>query len=167
MIIVTPIDLILPLGYQTHIAPAGRQQAHLCTLEPGSQNAYLLPPPRSPTSQFRRWYPAHLLPTRAESVGRPRHHTHNARLLLLNNYAILHSHLCNHPTLSSLRVSNHHHQHHRHHRHLGAPFTPPVILLPPRRLPRTFFHSMMANSCLSSIVLRRFRTLSPQVQRID
>jgi hypothetical protein len=33
------------------------------------------------------------------------------------------SHLCNHPTLSSPRVSNHH-------RHLGAPFSPQVILLP-------------------------------------
>jgi hypothetical protein len=144
---------IRPPGHQSRIALAGRQQAHLYSPVPGSQNAYLSPPPPSPTSQFRRSYPAHLLHTRAESVGRPRHYTHNARLLLPNNYAILHSHLCNHPTLSSPRVSNHH-------RHLGAP----VILLP---LLRTFFHSMMANSCLSSIVLRRFRTLSPRVQRID
>jgi hypothetical protein len=127
----------------------------------GSQDACLSLPPPSLTSHCYPRHPTHHLPTRAGSVGRPRHYTHNARLLLLSNYATLRSHLPNHLTLPSLRLSKHLH-------HLGAPSTPPIIhLLSLRTPPPTSFHCLMANFCLSSIVPRRFRTLSIPVQRID
>jgi len=160
---VTLIGLILSLDRQTHIASAGRQQAHLCIPVRGNQeiqDACLSPPPHLPTSRLRQQYPTHLLPMRTEGVDHPRHYTHNARLSLPNNYAISRSRLCNHHSLSSPRVSRRLH-------YLQALSTPLVILLPLRRPSQTSFPSMMANFCLSSIVPRRFRTLSPQVQRID
>ena len=124
-------------------------------LVPG-QDAYLsLPLPLLMSHCYPR-HPTHLLPTRAGSVGRPRHHTHNARLLLLSNYATLRSHLPNHLTLSSLRLSIHLHR------------PPPIFhLLSLRRPPGTSFHCPMANFYLSSIAPRKFRTLSIPVQRID
>jgi hypothetical protein len=124
------------------------------------QDACLSLPPPSLTSHSYPRHPTHLLPTRAGSVGPPRHYTHNARLLLLSNYATLRSHLLNHPTLPSLTLSKYPH-------HLEAS-TPPIIHLLSLRLPRpTSFHCPMTNFCLSSIVPRRFRTLSTPVQRID
>jgi hypothetical protein len=65
---------------------------------PGSQDACLSLPPPSLTTHCYPRHPTHLLPTRAGGVGRPRHYTHNARLLLLSNYATLRSHLPNHLT---------------------------------------------------------------------
>jgi hypothetical protein len=150
--------MVLRLDRQSHIVPAGRQQAHRYTFVPGSQDACLSHPPPSPTSHL--WHPTHLLPTRTESVGRPHHYTHNARLLLLSNYAILRSRPPSHPTMPSLSSSKHRH-------YLEALSTPPVIHLSLRRPPRTSFHCLMANFYLSSIVPRRFRTLSLPVQRTD
>lgn len=128
---------------------------------PGSHDACLSLPPHSLKSRCHSRQSTHLLPTRAGSVGRPRHYTHNARLSLLSNYATLHSRLPNHLTLSSLRPSKRFHR-------LEAPSTPPIIHLSPRRRPPpTSFLCLMANFYLSSIVPRRFRTLSIPVQRID
>ena len=159
----TLIGLILSLDRQTHIASAGRQQVHLCIPVRGNrkiQDACLSPPPHLPTSRLLQYYPTHLLPMRAEGADHPRHYTHNAPLSLPNNYAILRSRLCNHHSLSSPKVSQRLH-------YLQALSTPLVILLPLRRPPQTSFPLMMANFYLFSIVPQRFRTLSPQVQRID
>jgi hypothetical protein len=148
------------LDRQTHTMPAGRQQARHRSFVPGSQDACLSRPPPSLTSHCCPWHPTHLLPTRTESVVRPHHRTHNACLLLLTNYAILRGYLPNHPTLSTLRLPKHRH-------YLEAPSTPPVIHLPLHRPPQTSFRCPMANFYLSSIVPRRFRTLSLPVQRTD
>ena len=154
-----PIVLVLRLDPQSHTVPAGRQQAHRYSFVLGSQDACLSrPPPSPPTSHCYPWHPAHLLPTRTENVGRPHHYTHNARLSLLSNYAILRGHLPSHPTLSNLRLTNHRH-------YLEAPSTPPIVHLSLRRPPRTSFHCLMANFYLSSIVPRKFRTSSLPVQR--
>jgi hypothetical protein len=75
---------------------------------PGSQDACLSLPP-SLTSHCYPRRPTHPLPTRVGSVSRSRHYTHNARLLLLSNYATLRSHLPSHLTLPSLRLSKHLH----------------------------------------------------------
>jgi hypothetical protein len=91
--------------------------------------------------------------------AQPRHCTHNARLLPPGNYAILRSHPPRHPTLTSLSLLKYLH-------HLGALSTPITHILF-RRLPRTSFHCLTANFYLSSIVPRRFRTLSILVQRTD
>jgi hypothetical protein len=152
------IVLVLRLARQSHTVPAGRQQAHHYSFVLGSQGACLSRPPPSPKSHccpLAAWHQTHLLPTRTESVGRPHHYTHNARLFLLSNYVILHSYPPSH-----LRLSKHHHC-------LEAPSTAPVIHLSLRRPPRTSFHYPTANFCLSSIVPRRFRTLSLLVQRTD
>ena len=149
------VVLTLRLGRQSHAVPAGQQQAHRYTFVPCSQNACLSRPPLLHMSDYYLWHPTHLLPTRAESAAQPRHCTHNARLLLPSNYAILRSH----PLLTSLSLLKYLH-------HLGALSTPIIHLLL-RRLPRTSFHCLTANFYLSSIVPRRFRTLSILVQRTD
>jgi hypothetical protein len=151
------IVLVLRLVRQTYTVPAGLQQAHCCSIVPGSQDACLSQPPPLLTSPG---HPTHLLPTRTESVVRPHHRTHSACLLLLTNYAILRGYLPNHPTLSILRLLKHLH-------YLKAPSTPPVIYLPLHRPPRTSFRCPMASFYLSSIVPRRFRTLFLLVQRTD
>ena len=127
----------------------------------GSQDACLsLPPPSLTTNCYPR-HPTHRLPTRAGSVGQQRHYTHNARLLLLSNYATLRSHLPSHLTLPSLRLSKPLH-------HPEALSTPPIIqLLSLHTPPPTSFPCLMANFYLSSIVPWRFRTLSIPVQRTD
>jgi hypothetical protein len=152
--------LVLRLDRQSHPVPAGHQRTHQYSFVLDSQDACLSRPPPSPTSHYCPWHPTHLPPTLTESVGRPHHYTHNARRSLLSNYATLRSHLLSHPTLSSLSLSKHRHC-------LEAPSTPPVIHLSLRRPPRTSFHCLMANFYLSSIVPRRFRTLSLPVQRTD
>lgn len=154
------IVLSLRLDRQSRTALVGLQQAHLYILVQDSQDACLSHPPPSPMSHLHHPYLTHPLPMRAESVCRLHHCTHNARLLLHCNCAILRSHPSSHATLASLRLSNHLH-------YLEALSTLPVIHLPLRRLPQTSFHSPMVNFCRSSIGPRRFRTLSPRLLRID
>ena len=149
--------------HQSRTVPAGRQQPHHYRSVADSQDACLSRPPPSPTSHCCPPPPCHptRLPlTQIESVGRPHHHTHSAHLFLLSNYAISHSYLLSHPTLSSLRLSKHRH-------HPEAPSTPSVTRLSLRRPPRASFHCPMANFYPSSIVPRRFRTLSLPAQRTD
>jgi len=157
------IVLLLRMVHQSRTVPAGRQQPHQYRSVPGSQDACLSRPPPSPTSHCcppAACHPTHLPPTLTESVGRPHHYTYSARPFLLSNYAISRSYLLSHPTSSGLRLSKHRH-------HLEAPSTPPVTHLSLRRPPRASFHCPMANFYPSSIVPRRFRTLSLPVQRTD
>ncbi len=152
----------LRMGRHSHTVPAGHQRAHHYSPVLGSQDACLSRPPPSLTSRCHPWHPTPLLPTRAESVGRPHHYTHNAHLLLLSNYVILRSYLPSHRTLSNLRLAKHRPS------PLETPSIPPIRhLLALRRPPRTSFHCLMANFYLSSIAPRRFRTLSIPVQRTD
>jgi len=153
--------LIPHLDRQSRTAPVGPQRVHLHSNVRDSRDACLSRPPPSPTSPFHRLYPTHPHPTPAESVDRPRHNTPNGRLLLLSKYATLRSPLSNHNHLtpSSLKLSSHH--------YVEAPSSSILIHLPLRRPPRTSIHSPMANFYLSSIVPRRFRSLSQPAQQTD